>query len=80
MQKITGFDFDVKGNTFTASSDLNVIVESEEIKDIVQQTSELLIEDDENDDLKSTEPTFGEVELEYGEDNNEGIMELKVYI
>jgi hypothetical protein len=53
-------------------------VESDEIKDIAQRTAELSFEDDENDVSKSTEPAF-DVE-EYSEDNNEGIMELKVCV
>lgn len=51
-------------------------MESDEFKEIEQQTTELSIEDD--DSFLSTEPSFGEVDGEYSEDNNEGIMELKV--
>ncbi|RIA85715.1 hypothetical protein C1645_781251 [Glomus cerebriforme] len=74
-KKITGFDFDVKRNSFTVSSDLITNLESDEINDIVQKTVELFVEDDENDVLNYTEPNFEEVEFE--EHNNEGIMELK---
>ncbi len=49
-------------------------MESNKINDIVQPTAELSIEDDKNDILKSTESTFEE----YSEDDDEGIMELKV--
>lgn len=71
-------DFDVKRDSFTVSSDLNANAESDEIKEIEQQTAELSIEEDDDDAILSTEPSFGEVDGEYSEDNNEGIMELKV--
>ncbi|CAB4406875.1 unnamed protein product [Rhizophagus irregularis] len=76
-KKITGLDFDVKRDSFTVSSDLNANAESDEIKEIEQQTAELSIEEDDDDAILSTEPSFGEVDGEYSEDNNEGIMELK---
>lgn len=55
-------------------------MESDEIKDIAQETAKLSIEDDENDALKSTETTFEVGFEEYSEDNNDGIMELKVCV
>ena len=56
-------------------------MESDEIKDIAQRTAELSFENDENDALRSIESAIDEVEFEeYSEDNNEGIMELKVCV
>ncbi|CAI2167480.1 1867_t:CDS:2 [Funneliformis geosporum] len=71
-KKVNGFDFDIKEDLFTASSELNKNMESED-DDILHQTSELSIDEDENDILRTTESTFEE----YSEDDDEGIMELK---
>ncbi|GBC10647.1 hypothetical protein RclHR1_00980024 [Rhizophagus clarus] len=76
-KKITGLNFDAERDSFAVSSDLNANAESDEIKEIVQQTVELSIENDEDDVFLPTEPAFEEVDEEYSEDNNEGIMELK---
>ncbi|CAG8504968.1 12765_t:CDS:2 [Funneliformis caledonium] len=72
-KKVNGFDFDIKEESFTASSELNKNMESDEVNDIVHQTLELSIEEDDNAILKTTESTFEE----YSEDDDEGIMELK---